>query len=408
MADLSPKEAALRIIRRLVEHDHTALLAGGCVRDMLLGHEPTDYDVATDAPPERVIELFRRTRRVGEQFGVVLVKQGRGWTEVATFRTDLGYQDGRHPTGVVFSTPQEDAKRRDFTINGMFYDPLTETTIDYVEGQEDLRRGIIRAIGNPTDRFAEDSLRMLRAVRFAARLSFTIEPVTQAAIVAHAADVGRVSAERIREELEKMLTHPTRANAVARAGTCTLLDHLWPDAAWSAERTVDACDILGRLPDDVSFPTALAGLLEGYSTDQVNRICRDLTCSNDQRKTVTWLTDNQSALVDPHRLTLADLKLLMQHPAFDDLLNLFRVRLITRLKGLSAYRKIRHRADAIPADAVAPPPLLTGDDLIAMGYEPSPAFGPVLNTVYRAQLDEEITERDPARDLARRLLAKNS
>src|SRR5882724_7855964 len=202
----STREDALVVLKRLREAGHVAYFAGGCVRDLLLGAEPKDFDVATDAPPSRVQELFRNTQAVGAAFGVILVRQGGSQIEVATFRADAGYDDGRHPSKVRFTTAEEDARRRDFTINGLFLDPVGGQVIDYVRGQDDLRAGVIRAIGNATERFEEDSLRLLRAVRFAARLGFEIEPGTAAAIKAHAPQLKRISPERIADELRVMLT----------------------------------------------------------------------------------------------------------------------------------------------------------------------------------------------------------
>ena len=211
---LPPQDAAMAVVRRLRDHGHTAYLAGGCVRDMLLGREASDYDVATDATPDKICSLFSRTRKVGVQFGVVLVRQGRHWIETATFRTDVNYEDGRRPERVEFTTAEEDARRRDFTVNGLFYDPLEDRVIDYVAGRRDLEDGVIRAIGEPAARFAEDHLRLLRAVRFATRLGFQIEPETARAIRSHAAKIERISPERIREELEKMLAAPKPPRSV--------------------------------------------------------------------------------------------------------------------------------------------------------------------------------------------------
>lgn len=238
-------EGAIAIARKLIRAGHVALLAGGCVRDLLLGREPQDYDVATDAPPARVGELFHPTRLVGARFGVVLVLRNRQWIEVATFRSDGPYLDGRHPTQVHFTDAHEDARRRDFTVNGMFLDPLKRTVIDYVDGQADLQAGLIRAIGDPTARFDEDQLRLLRAVRFAARLAFTIEPQTLTAIQANAAKLASVAPERVREELEKMLVHPQRRQAFRLLRETGLLPHLWPHASWQPQQIAAADTLLG-------------------------------------------------------------------------------------------------------------------------------------------------------------------
>jgi poly(A) polymerase len=212
---MTEREFATDVVRRLRAAGHTALWAGGCVRDQLLGIEPHDYDVATDATPEQVQVLFRRTVAVGVSFGVVEVLGPRPHkVQVATFRSDGSYSDGRHPDAVVFSTPEEDARRRDFTVNGMFFDPLDRKVIDYVGGQEDLRHGVLRAIGDPAQRFAEDKLRLLRAVRFATRFSLTLDPATAHAIRAMAGEITVVSAERVAEELRKLLTDPRRADGM--------------------------------------------------------------------------------------------------------------------------------------------------------------------------------------------------
>src|SRR5687768_2488329 len=209
----STREDALAVVRRLRDAGHVAYFAGGCVRDALLGLEPKDYDVATDAPPDRVRELFPRTQAVGAAFGVILVRQGRSQIEVATFRKDLAYADGRRPEGVVFSTAEEDAKRRDFTINGMFFDPIEEKVIDYVGGQRDAVDRVLRAIGLADERFAEDHLRLLRAIRFAARFGLTIEPSTREAIARNVPHLVRITPERVAEELRLSLTPVTRGRA---------------------------------------------------------------------------------------------------------------------------------------------------------------------------------------------------
>src|SRR5688572_21466071 len=209
----STRQDALAVVRRLRDAGHVAYFAGGCVRDQLLGLDPKDYDVATDAPPDRVRQLFSNTQAVGAAFGVILVRHRKSQIEVATFRTDGKYVDGRRPEGVVFTTAEEDAKRRDFTINGMFYDPVEERVIDYVGGQADLKHKLLRAIGNPDERFEEDHLRMLRAVRFAARFDLAVEPATGDAIKRHADHLPRISPERIAEELRWMLGDPSRRRA---------------------------------------------------------------------------------------------------------------------------------------------------------------------------------------------------
>ncbi len=401
MADSAAKEAAIAIVKRLRAHGHQALLAGGCVRDTLLGHEPKDYDVATDAQPAEVIRLFRRTQQVGVQFGVVIVNQRGHWVEVATFRSDLGYEDGRHPTDVVFSTPQEDAARRDFTINGMFYDPVEQCVIDYVGGQEDLSRRIIRAIGDPAQRIAEDHLRMLRAIRFASRLRFEIDSATYEAIRKHAPRISEVSAERIREELELILRDPNRSWGFRQTWQAGLLAHLWPQASWSHEQVERAAAVLTALPDEISLGLALAAMLHERDVGRLDRICRHLACSNEVRNAVVWLIRRKDVLADPDVLTLADLKLLKARPEFNDLLLLFRALRQATREPLAPYEAIRTRAEAIPEDQVSPQPLMNGEDLLAMGIEQGPAVGQILERVYYAQLNEEIRTRQEALAMAR-------
>ncbi len=399
------KQAAIEIVRRLRQHGHVALLAGGCVRDMLLGRTPSDYDVATDAVPDRVVEYFRTTRKVGAQFGVVLVRMHRVWVEVATFRADHEYADGRHPTAVTFSSPTEDAKRRDFTINGMFYDPIEDRVIDYVDGQEDLRAGIIRTIGRPEQRFAEDHLRQIRAVRFAARLGYAIEPDTLAAIRTHAADLTTVSAERVREELARILGDSSRAAGFRLLRDTNLLAYVWPEAEWTPDRIRLSEELLARIPDRAGFPLSLACILIHWPSGHVDRICRALTCSNDVRKQVVWLVTNYTALTEQPDMSLADLKLLMQNRGFADLLTLCRAWLDVTGQDTSVYDRLVERSRRIPFDEIAPPPLLDGQDLIDMGQAPGPTFKRVLDAVYRAQLNREIVGRDEAIALAKTLLA---
>ena len=398
-------EGAVAIVRRLVEAGHQALLAGGCVRDLLLGREPQDYDVATDALPERVCALFRATRRVGAQFGVVLVKLHRQWVEVATFRTDGPYLDGRRPSSVEPTDARHDALRRDFTVNGMFLDPLRMEAIDYVGGRADLEARIIRAIGQPAARFDEDYLRLLRAVRFAARLEFPIEPVTLAAMRSHAATLAQVAPERVREELERMLGHPNRKGAWRLLGECGLRAHLWPRAWWDDVSAARSEVLLGRLPREAPFELALAVLLADRGPDELERIARDLTLSNEQRETLIWFVGHQADLDDPQLPTLAGLKRLMAHPAFDALAMLARARYEDRPNSRERVVVLDGRLAVIPPECVQPPPLITGTDLMRQGLPPGPAYKEILDTLYTRQLEEEVCTRDDALAALMKLLA---
>jgi poly(A) polymerase len=393
---MSSQDAALAVVRRLREAGHQALWAGGCVRDMLLNIEPVDIDVATDAHPERIVELFRRTREVGIQFGVVLVKQGPHWIEVATFRTDVNYVDGRRPERVVFTTAEEDAQRRDFTINGLFYDPVEQRTIDYVGGQQDLRAGIVRAIGDPAQRFSEDHLRMLRAVRFATRFGFHIEPSTAAAIRRHAPELTRISAERIREELEKMLRRPSRAESARQIADLGLLAYLWPDASWTDEQVQRSIRVLTALPGDADFVLSLAAMLLDYPPREARRIARELRCSNDEIAELVWLIEHLDFIQVAEIVCLPEFKRMLAHRRFEDLLTMHQAVCVAHGLPLDTNDAARRRRDEIPPDQIAPPPLVTGDDLIALGLEPGPLFGEVLESLYDQQLDNRITSREQA------------
>ena len=401
---LSMKAAALRVVEQLQGSGFVALFAGGCVRDMLMGRDPHDYDVATSAKPEDVSGLFRRTTQVGAKFGVVLVRIGRYSIEVATFRTDGSYSDGRRPDTVVFTTPEEDARRRDFTINGMFFDPVADAVIDHVDGQADLTAGLIRAIGAPEQRFAEDHLRLLRAVRFAARLSFRIEPETWAAMCRHASDITRISPERVRMELEGILAHPRRAAAVEMLHEAGLLAHFWPGSEALNPRISQITKTLTALPADAPFESGLAALLLALSRDQARSACAALRCSNATEETVRWFIGTLPTLLRPAALSLANVKRLMARPTFDHLLALFAATLTAEGSDAGALEELKARTDAIAPEDVAPPPLLTGHDLQEMHLPPGPRYSIILNDVYDAQLNEEIHDRSAAIAMARKLV----
>lgn len=400
----TPRDAALTIVKQLREAGHEALFAGGCVRDMLMNREPSDFDVATSALPEQVSSLFKRTQKVGAKFGVVLVRIGKQTVEVATFRRDLAYSDGRHPTGVEFTNAREDAQRRDFTINGMFFDPLKNEVVDYVGGRNDIARRVIRAIGEPTKRFAEDHLRLLRAVRFASRFEFEIEPSTWAAMREHAPEIARISPERIREELEIVLTNPRRAAAVRMLHECGVLEHCWSHAPTVSSdiKRVDA--ELSHLPASASFETALAVLLASLEATAIDESCDALRCSNFTKKTVLWLHAHRDALNDPARLTLADLKLLMANPAFEALMTICTARVSGNQLSGESLSEIKRRVAEVRPEDVAPPPLLTGHDLESIGLQPGPAFKKILDRAYYDQLNGTLRTSEDAIALARAML----
>ncbi|MCG8404616.1 MAG: CCA tRNA nucleotidyltransferase [Phycisphaerales bacterium] len=401
---ISMRDAALTVVKNLQGSGHVALFAGGCVRDMLMGNDPHDYDIATSAKPDEVVQAFRRTQRVGAQFGVVLVRIGQHMIEVATFRTDLAYHDGRRPIGVEFSNPKEDACRRDFTINGIFFDPIADEVVDHVGGQKDLKARMIRAIGEPAKRFAEDHLRLLRAVRFAARFDFEIEPETWTAMCRYAEEIRRISPERIRIELEAILSNANRSMAVRHLHRMGILKHLWPGADVLSPQVEGIFDVLSALPETARFELSLAAMLLSLTSKQVVGVCDALRCSHATQGTVKWLVEKQDTLMTPSTVKLADLKRLMAHAAFDDLMSLFLAKLKTTSGDTGPFQEIEGRVQGILPDQVAPPPLLTGNDLKALGVVPGPDYKAILDRVYDAQLNDEIRQREEAVALAQDLL----
>ena len=390
------REFAESVCKRLREAGNEAVFAGGCVRDLLRGVEPSDYDVATDATPDRVRELFgrKRTLAVGEAFGVIIVlgrrPPGGGpptQVEVATFRTEGDYRDGRRPGSVAFCTAEEDARRRDFTINGLFLDPAVGEVLDYVGGRADLGAGVVRAIGVADDRFAEDRLRMLRAVRFAARFGFRLDNETAAAVRRHAKALRVVSRERVAQELSKMLTHPSRAAAVV-----SLVDlGLWPATIPEAGPPSDAA--LRRLEqlDGPSVSAALATLLSGEPAETVDATCRGLKLSNAVVGDAAWLAERCGLLSRWSELSLAERKRTLADPRSESLIAIERAG--GECEGVEAAAAYKA---ATPEDVLDPPPLLTGGDLKMAGLQPSPKFKQMLEAVRAAQLNEEIATRDEA------------
>lgn len=403
---------AVEVVERLQRAGHQALWAGGCVRDLLLGLDPTDFDVATDAPPDRVMRLFPRTVPVGLSFGVVRVlgPRGAGEVEVATFRSDGAYVDGRRPESVTFGSPEVDASRRDFTINGMFLDPITDQVFDFVGGRADLRARVLRAIGDPAARFTEDKLRLVRAVRFAARFGLSIDPATRAALVAMADQVRVVAAERIAQELRKMLTHRTRPQAVELARDAGLLKIIAPPIAALDEPPGTLWDetvrVLDYLPEGPTFPLAFAALLRHLGPLAVDELGRDLRLANHERERTSWLVAHQRALLDAGRMRHAALKRLLVEPGIDELLALHRAIALATVGDESHVDFCEWYRREGPAGPLDPAPLITGADLKAEGLSPGPAFKALLEKVRDSQLDGEVHSKDDALALARRLLAR--
>ena len=394
---------ALEVVERLVEAGHEAVWAGGCVRDLLLGGDrvPDDYDIATDAVPDRVREIFGRefTHEVGAAFGVILVRDGGSQPpiEVATFRTEGAYGDGRHPDSVQFASRQEDARRRDFTINGMFMDPRTGEVFDDVGGRSDLEQQVVRAIGDPESRIDEDKLRMLRAIRFTASLGFTLDPDTASAIGEHAAEISVVSAERIAEEWRRMLGHSSRSAAVGLAIETGLLGCVFPEIPAGADSV--AVMRLERLPDSASAMVALAVLLVDVAHPR--SVCERLKLSNRERDEVAWLVCSHSALDGAPTQPRSQLFPVLADRSRDGLLEL--VDAIERADGResSEVAWCRGLLETVSDHELDPRPLVTGDDLQAIGLSPGPLFKTLLDSVRAAQLDREVRDRDEALAMVR-------
>ena len=447
---LTAKQSATEIVRILRDRGYQAYLVGGCVRDLLLGREPDDYDVATDATPEEVMRLFPRTWAVGAQFGVVLVpvdnekqvlrfaqdEKALGVVEVATFRSDGLYTDGRHPDQVTYTRDaREDVQRRDFTINGLLLDPLNDEVLDYVGGRADLRAGIIRTIGQPERRFAEDKLRMLRAVRFAARFGYQIDPETFEAIRRLRSQIHLVSRERVRDELVKMLTEGHARRAFELLDQTGLLKEVLPEVDRmhgvqqppqfhpEGDVWVHTLLLLEGLPEKASPTLAMGGLLhdvgkpptfrvapdrirfDGHvevGVKMAEEICHRLRFSKHDTEQVARLVANHMRFADVREMKPATLKRFFRLPRFEEHLELHRLDCLASHRDLTMYNFVREQLAWIPAEQIRPKPLLTGDDLIAMGYAPGPRFKQILAALEDAQLEGRLRNANEAREFVRR------
>jgi poly(A) polymerase len=430
-----------RVCRTLRDAGNQAYFVGGCVRDILLGREPADYDVATDATPDRVQQLFPRSLAVGAQFGVIVVNEDSAsgeplQVEVATFRSDIGYSDGRHPDRVVYAkSPQDDVKRRDFTINALLLDPETGGVLDFVGGRDDLRAGVIRAIGNPEDRFREDKLRMVRAVRFAARFRYAVEDATFAAVVKLAREIRQVSAERIRDELTKLLTEGAARRGFELLDETRLLPEILPEIArmkgvqqppqfhpegdvWihtllMIEKLQPHCSptlAWGVLLHDVGKPPTFTppsgpnGRIRfdehvEVGTRMAEQICRRLRFSNEDTAQIASLVANHLRFKDVPQMKAATLKRFVRLDRFEEHLELHRLDCICSHGNLDNYEFVRRFLADTPPEEVRPQRLLTGDDLVRMGYRPGPAFKAILDAVEEAQLNGTLNTSEEARQL---------
>jgi poly(A) polymerase len=438
-------QQATRIVRELRHAGHSAYLAGGCVRDLILGREPADYDVATSATPQEIMRLFPQTYAVGAQFGVVLVPVHRDGAEgrdnyaieVATFRSDGAYSDGRHPDQVQFSNDARmDVQRRDFTINGLLLDPISQEVLDYVGGREDLNRRIIRAIGDPRQRFAEDKLRMLRAVRFAARFDYAIDPATFRSICDLAPQIHQVSRERIRDEILKMLTEGRARRAFELLDETRLLEQVLPEVKRmkgvqqppqfhpEGDVWVHTLMLIENLPANCPSTLALGVLLHDVGKPPTFRvapdrirfdshaevgarmaqdICRRFRLSNEETEQVCALVANHMRFGDVKRMKSSTLKRFLRLPRFEEHLELHRLDCLASHRDLSLYEFAKEKLYNTPPEQIRPTPLVTGDDLIEAGYKPGPEFKTLLTAVEDAQLDGSITTKEEALSLVQSL-----
>ncbi|PYV51055.1 MAG: phosphohydrolase [Acidobacteria bacterium] len=458
------KGFAISVVRTLRDKGHQAYLVGGCVRDLLLKREPADYDISTEATPNEVMRIFPETYAVGAQFGVVLVPlpeseraaiaaaegqeagrpleeraisghQHKFCIEVATFRSDVGYSDGRHPDEVRFSRdPKQDVQRRDFTINGLLLDPLTDQVLDFVGGQKDLETKTIRAIGDPQLRFAEDKLRMLRAVRFAARFEYTIEPATFAAIRALAAQIHQVSRERVRDELTRMLVEGHARQAFELLDETGLLREVLPEIFSmkgieqppefhpEGDVFVHTLLLLENLPRPCPITLAWGALLHDVGkpptfrrapdrirfdehakvgTKMAEAICQRLRFSNEEIKQILSLVENHMRFGDVERMKPSTFKRFIRLPRFDEHLELHRLDCEGSHRSLRLYDFTREKRAEMPASAIHPEPLLSGNDLIAAGYAPGPVFKEILTAVEDAQLEGGVQSKKQAMKFVR-------
>lgn len=427
---MEAKEAAQQVAATLTRAGWQALFAGGCVRDTLLGSTPKDYDIATDATPEQVISHFPGALTVGAHFGVVVVKLGGVQIEVATFRKDGTYTDGRRPDSVQFSSAEEDAKRRDFTVNGLFADPQTGTVVDYVGGRADLEARLLRAIGEPTARFQEDHLRLLRAVRFATVLGFEIEEKTWAAVCAMSGQITGVSMERVRDELAKTLVHPHRVRGFDLLVESGLMAAVLPEIL-----VLQGCEqppqfhpegdvfihtrlMLSHLPPDASLPLVLSVLLHDIAkpatqtvdetgrirfnghaelgAEMAERILRRLKFSNEVIESVVESVANHMTFMDVTKMRVSRLKRFMARPNFTTELALHRVDCLGCHGMLDNYEFLQQKQAEFASQPLIPARLITGADLISLGWSPGPDMGALLTEIQTLQLEGTLTTREQA------------
>jgi poly(A) polymerase len=433
----SPMEKVAReVAARLRESGHIAYFAGGCVRDMVRRLTPKDFDIATDATPETVQKLFPRTYAVGAHFGVIIVLENGFQFEVATFRSDEAYIDGRHPSAVHFSSPDEDAKRRDFTINGMFYDSVAHSVIDFVGGRADIDARLVRAIGDPAQRFAEDRLRMLRAVRFATVLDYTIDKQTWDALVANATSINKISAERIRDELVRIFTSPNRVRGWDLLDSSGLMRAILPEldrmkGVLQPKQFHPEGDVfqhtrlmLQFLPEKVSVPLVFAVLLHDVAkprtatvdetgrirfsghdrlgAEMTEQIMQRLRFSGAETEATVEMVRQHMVFKDVPKMRQAKLKRFMARTTFDEELELHRVDCEGSHRMLDNYEFLLRKREEFANEPIIPPPLVRGDDLIALGLKPGPKFGEILEAIETQQLEGNLRTPEEALEWVKR------
>ncbi len=431
---------ALSIAKKLTEKGRVAYFAGGCVRDYLMNVTPHDFDIATNARPEEVESFFLKTVPVGKQFGVVLVVESGQPFEVATFRREGGYADGRHPTQVAFTEPEEDAQRRDFTVNGLFYNPVDGCVLDFVRGQSDIRDRVIRAIGDPRKRFEEDKLRILRAVRFASTLDFAIEPKTWEAVTSMAPQIRCVSAERIRDEVVKILTRHGAGRGLKLLSQSGLLREILPEVeAMKNVRQPEAFHPEGdvfehtqALLDRLENPSpvlALSALLHDIGKPQTyavrndkitfyehacvgaqmaRQIMKRLRFSNDEIDQVAVCVENHMAFADVQKMRSGKLKRLLARPTFGEELELHRIDCEASHGMLQNFHFLKEKMKEFEREELKPKPFVNGHDLLALGMIPGPPMKPLLEEIYDGQLEGSLKTREDAIAYAKKRIANKT
>lgn len=437
---MSVKRSAVSLASKLAAAGHTAYFAGGCVRDKLLGVAPKDFDIATSATPHEILALFPGSNEVGAHFGVVIVKHEGHHVEIATFRTDGSYGDGRRPDSVTFSTPDEDAHRRDFTINGLFENPMTGEVIDHVGGLPDLNARVIRAIGTPAQRFQEDALRLLRAIRFSTTLGFPIEPVTLAAIQSNAYLLDKISPERIRDEFSKIINSPNRRRGLELLVETHLIEHFIPEVLplmgceqppqWHPEGDVyvHTSIMLEMLDADAPLTLCLAVLLhdiakpptqtrdpdgrirfnghDSLGAEMAEAILTRLKYPNAIIRDVVHMVSRHMQFMNVQQMRKAKLKRFMSEPTFDLEMELHRVDCASSNGFTDNYDFLNEKSEEFANEPLIPPPLITGKDLIEKGLKPGPRFKEILEEIQTEQLENRLSTREEALDFLETLLRK--